>query len=259
MPRVTGGISPQTVGNGNDYAIVAPGANLITQTVGSFPSVIGVTSESSVGVPAFGGGGILGANEYTLQINTNSNSTTSACSGGNPGCTVWQQYLYAPDQLVGGQAGVFIQYWLLGYGASCPGGYTSSSGSCYKNSSAVEVADVPITALQNSQLTATAASGGNDTVSFVNGATAGAVTVSDSVLKIATVWNQSEFNIVGDAGGSEAVFNTGLGDHGEGGRAVRIDCRADLCAGRWHYRRNEQSESPSLHCDRWSSAIYSIY
>jgi hypothetical protein len=32
------------VGNGNDYVIVAPGANLITQTIGSFPSVVGVTS-----------------------------------------------------------------------------------------------------------------------------------------------------------------------------------------------------------------------
>ena len=30
------------------------------------------------------------------------------------------------------------------------------------------------------------------------------VTASDSVLKIATVWNQSEFNIVGDGNGSQA-------------------------------------------------------
>ncbi len=74
-----------------------PGANLISdgrEFVGRRRR-----PESSVGVPAFGGGGVLGPNEYTLQINTNSNSTTSACAGGDATCTVWQQYLYAPDQL----------------------------------------------------------------------------------------------------------------------------------------------------------------
>jgi hypothetical protein len=212
LPRAAELIVPETVGNGNDYAIVAPGTNLITQTIGSFPSVVGVTSEKSVGVPAFGNGGVLGPNEYTLQINTNSNSSTSACNGGAPGCTVWQQYLYAPDQLTAGKGGVFIQYWLLGYGAggaACPSGYNTSQTSCFKNSSAVEAPDTPITGLGNLQLTATAAAGGNDTVSFFDGTTVYTVTASDSVLKIGTVWNQSEFNIVGDAGGSEAVFNAG--------------------------------------------------
>jgi len=57
----------QTAGNGNDYTIQT--SSLITQAVGSFPSVTGVTSEKGVGVAAYGGGGILGANEYSLQIN----------------------------------------------------------------------------------------------------------------------------------------------------------------------------------------------
>jgi hypothetical protein len=215
LPRVTGGTSltgPQIVGNGADYALVAPGANLITQTVGSFPSVIGVTSESSVGVPAFMNAGILGANEYTLQINTNANATTSACSGGAPSCKVWEQFLYAPDQIVSGMGGVFIQYWLLGYGAggaSCPGGFMTAMTSCFMNSPAMEAPDTPITGLGNLTLTATAASGGNDTVTFFNGTTFYTVTASDSILQIATVWNQSEFNVVGDAGGSEAVFSAG--------------------------------------------------
>ena len=212
VPRALDSTRPQIVGNGADYALVAPGANLITQTVGSFPSVSGVTSESSVGVASFGGSGTLGSNEYTLQINTNNNSSTSACSGGAAGCTVWQQYLYAPDQLTSGSAGVFIQYWLLGYGASgasCPGGYTTSKTSCFKNSPSVSAPDTPITGLGNLQLTATAASGGNDSVIFSNGTGLYSVTASDSVLKIGTVWTQSEFNVVGDAGGSEAVFNTG--------------------------------------------------
>src|SRR5580658_1559173 len=36
LPREIEATGPQTVGNGNDYALVAPGTNLITKTVGSF-------------------------------------------------------------------------------------------------------------------------------------------------------------------------------------------------------------------------------
>jgi hypothetical protein len=58
-------------------------------------------------------------------------------------------------------------------------------------------------------LTGTAVSGGNDTAVFNNGTTAYSLTASDSVVDIAQVWQQSEFNIVGDAGGSRADFNRG--------------------------------------------------
>ena len=127
-----------------------------------------------MGVASFGGGGILGPNEYSLQLNTNSNSTTSACSGGAPGCTVWQQFIYG-DASTSGSKGVFISYWLLGYGAdgaSCPSGYQSSKSSCFKNSSSVSAPDVPITGLGNLKLAAAVVSGGNDTVTFANGTTA---------------------------------------------------------------------------------------
>lgn len=210
LPRIRNLRRSQTTGDGNDYALVANG--LISETVGSFPSVNNVTSESSVGVPAFGGGGILGPNEYTLQINTNANSTSSACSGGASGCTVWQQFIYATDYETTGSAAVFMQYWLLGYGAqgaACPGGYYTSGTSCYRNSSSTSAPNVPITDLGSLTLTATAVSGGDDTVTFANGTQAYSVSEADSVLEIGTVWNESEFNIVGNAGGSQAVFNPG--------------------------------------------------
>lgn len=197
----------QTTGDGKDYVLLAPG--LISKTIGSFPSVVGVTSESSVGVPAFGDGGILGANEYSLQINTNDNATTSACSHGVSGCKVWQQFIYATDYETRGSAAVFMQYWLLGYGASCPSGYHSSGTDCYTNSSYVAAPDVPITGLGSLKITGGAIAGGNDSVTFADGATAYSVSAADSVLQIGTVWKESEFNVVGDAGGSEAVFNAG--------------------------------------------------
>ena len=200
----------QVTGNGNDYVI--QGTGLISKTVGSFPTVSGVTSERSAGVAAFGGGGILGTNEYSLQINTDFNGTTAACAG-HSGCVVWQQFVYATDYETAGEAAVFIEYWLIGWGSSaCPRNWESDgAGDCVINSNATAAPDVaPTTAsLAKMSLTGTAVSGGNDTAVFNNGTTAYSLTASDSVVDIAQVWQQSEFNIVGDAGGSRADFNRG--------------------------------------------------
>jgi hypothetical protein len=200
----------QVTGDGDDYVI--QGTGLISETVGSFPKVSDVTSEKSAGVAAFGDGGILGTNEYSLQINTDFNGTTAACAG-HSGCVVWQQFVYATDFETKGEAAVFIEYWLIGWGSSrCPSGWESDGeGDCVINSSATTAPDVaPTTAsLAKMTLTGTAVSGGHDTVVFNNGATAYSLTASDSVVDIAQVWQQSEFNIVGDAGGSRADFNKG--------------------------------------------------
>jgi hypothetical protein len=199
---------PQTTGNGNDYAIQASG--LISKTVGTFPSVSGVTSEQGVGVSSFGGGGILGPNEYTLQINSNADSSTAACKN-HSGCVVWEQFVYSPDYSTQGEAAVFMQYWLIGYGgSSCPSGWGSDGGGdCYKNSAAVTAPDVPITQLANLKLSGSATAGGNDTAVFTNGTQAYTVSGKDSVVYLASVWSESEFNVVGNAGGSEADFNSG--------------------------------------------------
>jgi hypothetical protein len=197
----------EVTGNGHDYAI--QGAGLITKTVGNFPTVTGVTSEKGVGVVLFGGGGILGPNEFSLQINTNANSTTTACHS-HVGCKVWQQAVYAPDYVSAGVAGVFFQYWLIGYGSPCPAGYgNAGSGDCYKNSAIANTIDEPISELPHMKLTSTATVGGNDKVTFADGSLAINHTAKDSVLHIGTVWTESEFNVIGNAGGSRAVFNKG--------------------------------------------------
>jgi hypothetical protein len=198
----------EVTGNGHDF--VAEAAGLISGTLGTFPAVTGVTSEKSVGVAAFGGGGILGANEYTLQINTNFTGTTSVCAG-HSGCTVWQQFIYSPDYNVKGQAAVFMQYWLIGWGSSaCPRSWMSAGGGdCFRNSNFVAAPDMPITSLAKLTLSGAAVAGGNDTVVFNNGTQAYSITGSDSVVDISAVWRESEFNIVGNAGGSRATFNSG--------------------------------------------------
>jgi hypothetical protein len=198
----------QVTGNGHDY--VAESSGLTSAATGSFPTVTGVKSEKSVGVAAFGDGGILGPNEYSLQLNTNFGSATAACDGSNTGeCIVWQQFIYATDYAVEGEGAVFIQNWLIYWGTNpCPSGFGSDGeGDCYGNSNYVSAPDIKPTKLGSLKLSGAAVSGGKDTVTFTDAGTAYSVTQPDSTLDISQVWQQSEFNVVGDAGGSRAVFN----------------------------------------------------
>jgi hypothetical protein len=204
----------EVTGNGNDYVAKAKG--LITMAIGTF-HIKGVTSEKSVGVAAFDDDGTLGSNEYTVQINTNGGSTTKACAspwygepGGSSGCHVWQQFVYATDYISSGEAAVFMQYWLLDWGDSgCPSGWNSSGKNCWMNSSLTSAPDVPPKDLGKVELTAAVSAGGDDSVNFAYDGEIYYTDEWDSFLDISSVWNKAEFNVVGDGGGSRAVFNKG--------------------------------------------------
>ena len=197
----------EIVGNGHDYVGYAT-TGLISSAAGGF-SISGVKSEKSVGVAAFGGGGILGANEYSVQLNTNDRTTTSACAG-HSGCTVWQQFVYATDYVGKGTAGLFMEYWLLNWGSSaCPSGWGKYGSDCVVNSPVLPVTDIPITALGQVELGGTAQANLFDQVTLYYGSDVVALSWFDVMLDIASVWNKAEFNVVGDAGGSEAQFNSG--------------------------------------------------
>jgi hypothetical protein len=197
----------QVTGNGHDY--VAESSGLTSVATGSFPKFTGVKSEKSVGVAAFGDGGILGPNEYSLQLNTNFGAATAACDGGSSSCIVWQQFIYATDYAVEGEGAIFIQNWLIYWGDNpCPSGFGSDGeGDCYGNSNAVTLADIKPTNLGSVTLKGSAQAGGNDTVTVTDAGTAYSVSEPDTTLDISQVWQESEFNVVGDAGGSRAVFN----------------------------------------------------
>jgi hypothetical protein len=179
-----------TVGDGNDYVVEVSG--LMTQSVGTFPKVKGVTSET----------GSSGPNDYSLQLNSNF-MTTAACNG-HSGCLSWEQFVYSS-----GENAAFMQYWLIEYGDDCPSGWMSFSSSCYRNSAAASVPTEVITTLATLKLSGKAVAGGKDTLVFTAGTEAYSTTGKDSVVDLATDWKESEFNIVGDGGGSEAVFNEG--------------------------------------------------
>jgi hypothetical protein len=217
----------ETLGNGSDYVVQAPSGHTFTNVTGSFPTVTGVTSEKTVNVP-FGNGessGITGANQYTLQVNTNIVNTAACKTYKN--CFAWQQYVISTDTPVSltsskltGKTEVFIEYWLINYGgstrASCPSGFVNggadtSGVDCVQNTPATVVYNgaLPITQLASLALSGTATANGTDTAVATYGTEAFTASVADSLTDISSKWTQAEFNVVGNAGGAQAQFNKG--------------------------------------------------
>ncbi len=212
----------ETAGNGTDY--VAETANTTESAVGSFPSVSGVTSEKGINVP-FGSGesdGITGKNQYTLQLNSDINSSSAACSNfGYESCQVWVQFVYSTNNNGSPvEPQVFIQNWVFpsedDYNNSgCPSGWQDASDpsqgqyACLVNSDATNVPAVAATSLGKLKLSGVASANGNDTVTFTDGTEAYSASQPDSTNDLASWWSQSEFNVVGNAGGSQASFNSG--------------------------------------------------
>lgn len=192
IPR--SGHSGFTVGNGNDYSAVVTG--IISQGVGSFPSVTGVTKETG-----YGGS----PNTYSLQLNSQF-FKSAACSGAaTPSkCLGWQQFVYSSSEGI-----AFMQYWLINYGSKCPkgAGWASYSGSCYKNSAEVSVPNQLIAQLANLAVTGAATVGGSDTIMLTTASDAYSASGLDTVVDLGVSWDAAEFNIVGDGGGSNAKFN----------------------------------------------------
>lgn len=190
IPRT--GRSSRTVGDGNDDVAVVTG--LISQTVGTFPTTKGLKTETGDG----------SANQYTLQINSQF-FASPACSGAKDpqSCLGWEQFVYFTGY------GVFMQYWLINYNTTCPKGYFTLSPDCYKNSSMVSAPTIPIKQLKTLKLSGSAVANGIDTVTFTTKTKAYTTTGEDSVVDLAAYWNQSEWNVFGPGGGSEATFNKG--------------------------------------------------
>jgi hypothetical protein len=218
------------VGDGYDFVAQAPAGEFFSFALGSFPT-IKVKAEKTVNVLYNDGivsKGILGPNEYTLQLNTNVAYGTGACDG-YPDCQAWQQYFVETNSVVerpgtfSGQSSVAIEYWLLNYGVHngsniCPHPYWDigadpygSGDDCVQNSPLTVIAngEIPITELASLQLSGSAVTNGTDVATATYGTEAYAATVNDSYTDIASAWYQVEFNVFGNQNGSQANFTTG--------------------------------------------------
>lgn len=182
------------VGDGHDYAAVT--SRTTSAATGSFPVVKHVTSERGGGRP----------NAYSLQLNSNVMAGVKACAGAaDPSkCRGWQQFAFS-----NGFGVAFIQYWLIDYGTACPMGWSAFENSCVTNGNAIGVPAQAIKQLKVMTLSGSAVNKGSDTLVLTTRRKAYSVTGSDGVLQLAKFWTDSEFNVVGDGGGSQAVFNAG--------------------------------------------------
>jgi hypothetical protein len=190
-----GGAQTATVGGGGNADSSSAVSGTISWAEGSFPRVSGVTSESADGI----------ANAYSLQLNTNTFST-SACSGATlPNCVGWEQFVYE------GGGGGFIQYWLINYGNTCPTGWRSGAptvpGDCFRDAvNSVSAPAEPITAL--SDIAVIGVAGSSDALTVLENNVVYMIS-QPSILGLNTAWTTAEFNIFGDSGGDEAVLNSG--------------------------------------------------
>lgn len=241
-PPRHGGTSQTNVvgGASGDWAVGVTGS--ISVAKGSFDTVEGVSSECAVQCP----NGTCPANPvcrfpdlpntYSLQLNSQPFTTTACRSSPNPkACQGFLQFVYTPTE----SGNAYIEYWLIDYGprgtqcpapigANCQNGSASTDGGwcpfadsvgllatvdCVRNAvnSAPAPAE-PITSLGQLGVWGLAAGGfGQATDSIlvtVNGVpyvAPGNNTFPD----LSSQWQAVEFNVFGDAGGDQAVFNTG--------------------------------------------------
>lgn len=189
-----GGIRPFTVGNGVDFSAEVTGNT--SQAEGSFDSVT-TTGENDGGT----------ANSFSLQLNTNFFSTTTCAGASVPAnCQGWEQFIYASDF-----NSVFIQYWMISFNNPCPAGWNTFGGDCWRNSTNSATPPAQTIAALGSMVVngAVAGVGGNadDAVSFTVGATVFSASGDNVFPDLTNGWRISEFNVVGDGGGSAADFN----------------------------------------------------
>ena len=151
-------------------------------------------------------------NSYSLQINSNNIPHDKACADASTPdiCYGWQQFVYSSTY-----GFAFMQYWLVYFNPTpsnpCPPGWANplGTGNCFINSAAVAVPLQVITELPNMSLEGSAVKYGIDTLTLTTSTQAYATTGEDSMLALAKNWTSSEFNVLGEGGSSEAVFNPG--------------------------------------------------
>jgi hypothetical protein len=199
----------QAVGDGNDFTADAH-PNLISTGLGAFPKVKGVKSVISEGCC-----GLQGLNSYSLQLNSYF-FQTSAC-GDIPNCAGWEQFVFSNPPVGSGQAALFIQDWLVPTKGSGLSGCPPSEGweyvgiGCVQNSPyAVSIPNVSITDLNLLIETGTASSSGDSIYLSVDRTEYGMQNIQgDGITDLAAHWEGAEFNVIGNAGGDIAEFNTG--------------------------------------------------
>jgi hypothetical protein len=220
VPNIPARGPPPTnlVGSGTDF-LARTTSNPITRIEGFFPVVSGVTSESDSS---------RGTDSFAFQINTNflrTSLTQALCQSGTTpaNCSGWQQFIYQGNVNTNFVNAIYIQYWLVNYGAdaahACPAGWmTSAEGDCYRNSpSNTGIGRMSAgSAMANLRLNGWFDQGGGaagraDDVVFAVLSSGQQISAGSfqTVFGPGASWTSGEFNVFGNCCGSQANFNNG--------------------------------------------------
>jgi hypothetical protein len=208
-PCITPAQNPMLpVGGGNDFVASTSPTGLISKAVGSFDSVMGVTSIFS---PPPGVG------PFSLQLNSNK-FPTAACMG-QSGCLGWEQFVVdMGPNLSTLVPSVYIQIWLVGFQGLCPPGWFTSPGrGCYRNSDGTPI---PLLYLFSQSLNQILSSviligrTGATTDTLIFSTTGGDLNAvgAENIVNLQPNWQEAEFNLFGDSNASNAVFNNNTFD-----------------------------------------------
>jgi hypothetical protein len=197
-PRGRRDLRATTPGVVSDVPTVGPGwtatetSGNLSQVVGSFFNV-NVSSENQNGT----------ANDFSLQLNTNSNvNIPASLCGTRTNCAIgWEQFVYW-------QGSAEIWYVLLGYGTCPSSAWIQLAGStdCYlegSNHSAIPAQN--ITNLGNMTVTGVAGTT-NDSVTVATGGGKLYKATNTSYLNLVNSWTFAEFNVFGNDTFAQAVF-----------------------------------------------------
>ncbi|MGP8110329.1 MAG: pentapeptide repeat-containing protein [Thermoplasmata archaeon] len=226
-------MTPESVAGGAhgvDYSAFAPSGTVIGSAIGTFPATYGpaTTTETSSGS---GANCPVGTSDcYSLQLNSNEYTFVSTpFTGTSTYNDSWQQFVY--ENYPGGSSFVYIQYVLINSvpandgctgvpspmdGISWSSGAPSQPGICYGFSPSVSVPSGFVSAPLGSLVLEAYANylgSGNDVDQICGIPSSGlgcvTLTMPDNVLDLAPNWQGAEFNVFGDAGGSQANFAAG--------------------------------------------------
>lgn len=208
VPPSAAGASPvEVVGDGNDYsAKIATGR--ISSATGSFPYISPGSTETGIDYA----NNKPEPNTFSLQLNTEFFTGSPACNGSSDpsSCLAWQQFVYSSTY-----DGVYMQYWLIRYDATCPKGWinygSAGNNDCYSNSEGGPLAATAptIATLKSVSMTGNVHASGEDSLVMEYGGNKVSAVGADSVVDIARSWTAAEFALLGDGDGTEAKFSAG--------------------------------------------------
>ncbi len=147
---------------------------------------------------------------YSVQMNTNGFSSPLCKQSTNAACVAIQQFVLDSN------GSFFIQTWLDSYldtkTTKCPSGASwnvNAGVNCWRNAVSSTWTPVPISALGGVTLTAQASAGGNDTLTVSVGGKAYSTPATNTLLGLAGLWNDVDFNVFGEQNSQEDFFYPG--------------------------------------------------